>query len=62
MKQDVALHALRASKDPPGSVAKALEVNDPTMQRKRGRMMLPAPQLLLLHPCHPQTLYPNTML
>ena len=50
MKQDVALHALKAAKDAPGSVAKALELNDPTMQRKRGRMMLPAPQVLM-PPC-----------
>lgn len=45
----------------PAAVAKAAELNDPVMIRKRGRMMLPAPQVRgIVHNhthCHIRTCY-----
>lgn len=46
MKKDVEHHKLQAAHNAPAAVAKAIAMNDPTMQRKRGKMMLPAPQVL----------------
>ncbi len=45
MKADVAKAALRAAHNAPASLAKAMEMNDAAMGRRRGRMMLPAPQV-----------------
>ncbi len=45
MKKDVEHAKLQSAHDAPTAVAKAIAQNDPTMQRKRGRMMLPAPQV-----------------
>ena len=45
MKKDAEHHKLQAAHNAPAAVAKAMAMNDPTMQRKRGKMMLPAPQV-----------------
>ena len=45
MKQDVARAALRAAHNAPAALAKAMEMNDAALTRRRGRMMLPAPQV-----------------
>lgn len=45
MKKDAEHHKLQAAHNAPAAVAKAIAMNDPTMQRKRGKMMLPAPQV-----------------
>ncbi len=45
MKKDIEHAKLKAAHNVPAAVAKNLALNDPTMQRKRGRMMLPAPQI-----------------
>ncbi len=44
MKRDEARAALRERTDQPAAVAKALELNDASSGRRRGKMMLPAPQ------------------
>ena len=45
VKKDIEHAKLKAAHNVPAAVAKNLALNDPTMQRKRGRMMLPAPQI-----------------
>ena len=45
MKKDVEHHKLAAAHNAPAAIAQAIALNDPTMQRKRGKMMLPAPQV-----------------
>jgi pre-mRNA-splicing factor CDC5/CEF1 len=45
LKQDMAKAKLREQHDQPAAVAKALELNDAAAMRRRGRMMLPAPQV-----------------
>ena len=45
MKRDIAKAQLRAAHDQPAAVAKAMEMNDANAMRRRGRMMLPAPQV-----------------
>lgn len=45
MKQDLKRAKIAENHDVPGAVAKTLEVNDPGMGRRRGRLMLPAPQV-----------------
>jgi hypothetical protein len=49
MKKDAEHHKLQAAHNAPAAVAKAMAMNDPTMQRKRGKMMLPAPQVSNKH-------------
>ena len=44
MKRDEARAALRERTDQPAAVAKALALNDASSGRRRGKMMLPAPQ------------------
>lgn len=51
MKKDVEHSKLQSAHDAPTAVAKAIAQNDPTMQRKRGRMMLPAPQVCVATCC-----------
>ncbi len=50
MKQDVAKAALRAAHDQPAAVAAAMAMNDASASRRRGRMMLPAPQVICMCP------------
>lgn len=50
MKQDVAKAALRAAHDQPAAVAAAMAMNDASVNRRRGRMMLPAPQVTACTP------------
>ena len=45
LKQDMAKAKLKEQHDQPAAVAKALELNDAAAMRRRGRMMLPAPQV-----------------
>ena len=45
LKQDMAKAQLKQQHDQPAAVAKALELNDAAALRRRGRMMLPAPQV-----------------
>ncbi len=45
LKQDKAKAQLKQQHDQPAAVAKALELNDAAATKKRGRMMLPAPQV-----------------
>lgn len=45
LKQDIAKAKLKEQQDQPAAVAKALELNDAAAMRRRGRMMLPAPQV-----------------
>ncbi|KAK9842456.1 hypothetical protein WJX81_000971 [Elliptochloris bilobata] len=45
MKRDEAKAALRERTDQPAAVAKALALNDAAIGRRRGKMMLPAPQV-----------------
>lgn len=45
IKRDVKRQKIQENHDVPGALAKAAEVNDPVMVRRRGRMMLPAPQI-----------------
>jgi len=45
MKKDEQHSKLQMAHNAPVQVAKAIAMNDATMQRKRGRMMLPAPQI-----------------
>ena len=51
LKQDIAKAALKQQHDQPAAVAKALELNDAAAMRKRGRMMLPAPQVCSTPAC-----------
>ena len=51
LKQDIAKAALKQQHDQPAAVAKALELNDAAAMRKRGRMMLPAPQVCGVSAC-----------
>ena len=44
LKQDIAKAKQKEQQDQPAAVAKALELNDAAALRRRGRMMLPAPQ------------------
>uniref|UniRef100_A0A7S0WNZ6 Uncharacterized protein n=1 Tax=Chlamydomonas leiostraca TaxID=1034604 RepID=A0A7S0WNZ6_9CHLO len=45
VKRDVKRQKLHETHNAPDAVAKAAELNDPVMVRRRGRMMLPAPQV-----------------
>ncbi len=45
LKQDMAKAQLKQQNDQPAAVAKALALNDASAKGKRGRMMLPAPQV-----------------
>ena len=45
LKQDIAKAKQKEQQDQPAAVAKALELNDAAAMRRRGRMMLPAPQV-----------------
>ena len=45
LKEDMAKARLKEQHDQPAAVAKALELNDAAGMRRRGRMMLPAPQV-----------------
>ena len=45
VKKDTEHAKLKAAHNAPLAVAKNMALNDATMQRKRGRMMLPAPQI-----------------
>ena len=45
LKQDIAKAKQKEQTDQPAAVAKALELNDAAAMRRRGRMMLPAPQV-----------------
>lgn len=45
MKKDIEHAKLKAAHNAPQAVAKNMALNDATMSRKRGRMMLPAPQI-----------------
>lgn len=45
MKQDEQRDARRAKSDQPAVVAQGLELNDASGVRRRGKMMLPAPQV-----------------
>ena len=44
LKQDAQKDAKRAATDAPAAVAQALALNDASAARRRGKMMLPAPQ------------------
>ena len=46
LKQDIAKAKQKEQTDQPAAVAKALELNDAAAMRRRGRMMLPAPQVM----------------
>lgn len=50
LKRDEAKAALREQTDKPAAVAKALALNDASIGRRRGKMMLPAPQVQNLAP------------
>ena len=45
MKRDEQRGKLKERHDQPAAVAKAMELNDAAASRRRGRMMLPAPQV-----------------
>ena len=45
IKRDVKRQKIQENHDQPAALAKAAEVNDPIMVRRRGKMMLPAPQV-----------------
>ncbi len=45
VKRDVKRQKIQENHDVPAALAKAAEVNDPIMVRRRGKMMLPAPQI-----------------
>ncbi|GAX75409.1 hypothetical protein CEUSTIGMA_g2853.t1 [Chlamydomonas eustigma] len=45
IRRDIKRQKMQENHDVPGALAKAAEVNDPIMIRKRGKMMLPAPQI-----------------
>ncbi len=45
MKRDVKRQKIQEAHNMPAAVAKAAAVNDPVMVRRKGRMMLPAPQV-----------------
>lgn len=45
VKQDMKRARLNENHDLPGMVAKTLELNDPGMGRRRGKLMLPTPQV-----------------
>lgn len=60
MKRDEAKASMREKTDQPGAVAKALALNDAVAVRRRGKMMLPAPQARsLLAPLHRAGLSPS---
>lgn len=50
LKADKAKDERRAAQDQPAAVAQALALNDASAARRRGRMMLPAPQVPPLPP------------
>lgn len=50
MKTDMQKAKLKEAHNQPAAVAKAIEMNDATAMRRRGRMMLPAPQVQHLAP------------
>ena len=54
LKQDIAKAKQKEQTDQPAAVAKALELNDAAAMRRRGRMMLPAPQVC---PCTRRNLF-----
>lgn len=56
MKKDEQHAKLQMAHNAPVQVAKAIAQNDATMQRKRGRMMLPAPQISEVHTIPPASL------
>ena len=45
MKQDADRDARRAATNQPAVIGQNLEQNDASMTRRRGKMMLPAPQV-----------------
>lgn len=45
IKRDIKRQKMLEAHDAPGQLAKQAEMNDPMMVRRRGRMMLPAPQV-----------------
>ena len=45
IKRDVKRQKIQENHDQPAALAKAAEVNDPIMVRRKGRMMLPPPQV-----------------
>lgn len=45
LKTDKAKDDRKAAQDQPAAVAQALALNDASSARRRGRMMLPAPQV-----------------
>ncbi|KAK9818201.1 hypothetical protein WJX72_008746 [[Myrmecia] bisecta] len=45
IKRDVDKGKQKERADQPGALAKAMELNDPSLQRRRGKLMLPAPQI-----------------
>ncbi|KAL6764025.1 pre-mRNA splicing factor component-domain-containing protein [Haematococcus lacustris] len=45
IKHDIKRAKLQEAHDAPGAIAQAAHLNDPVMVRRRGRMMLPAPQV-----------------
>jgi hypothetical protein len=45
IKRDIKRQKMQEAHDAPGQLAKQAELNDPMMVRRRGRMMLPAPQV-----------------
>jgi hypothetical protein len=45
MKTDEQKAKLKEAHNQPAAVAKAMELNDASGMRRRGRMMLPAPQV-----------------
>mmetsp|Transcript_23430 Transcript_23430/g.51433 ORF Transcript_23430/g.51433 Transcript_23430/m.51433 type:complete len:829 (+) Transcript_23430:239-2725(+) len=45
IKRDIKRQKMQESHNAPDALAKAAELNDPVMVRRRGRMMLPAPQI-----------------
>ena len=52
LKKDAEKDAKKAATDGAAAVAQALALNDASAARRRGKMMLPAPQVL---PCIPPT-------
>jgi pre-mRNA-splicing factor CDC5/CEF1 len=45
VKQDLQRAKINERQNAPSAVARALQANEATMQKRRGRMMLPAPQI-----------------
>lgn len=59
MKRDEAKASMREKTDQPGAVAKALALNDAVAVRRRGKMMLPAPQARALLELQPHCIGPG---